>query len=132
MITAEELFDPNFISLYSDWGIVRFMQWMGAVDNEQALWSSRPQPTGPSWIGENLHYNNYTGLAPTNTNNQYVGTKAPVGNPSAWTQGMEIEMSWSNAPTTFSVSAFAPKGDGIHSTLTATGHTFSNGDTVTF
>jgi hypothetical protein len=133
-ITAEPLFDPHFLSsVYAGgFGRARFVQSDGGIASITSKWEDRQQITNAGWSVYPFLINNYIGRVTIGSDNTIVGTKPSGMTATSWTQGQSVEMRWTNRPTIFTVTAFSPVGDGIHSALTVPGHTYNDGDLVTF
>ena len=116
------------IELYKEWGCIRYMQWQKIIGSPLAKWEDRTTPAMASWFGANINRPAYIGAA-SSSGNDYIGPLVRSGNPSAWTQGMQIQMKWTKNPTYKSISGLTNSNP---CQITCTNHGYSDGDVIFF
>src|ERR1035441_3225715 len=104
------------------------MQWQGTINSSVVKWENRSNQSACSWFGNNIDRPSYVG-ATTPSGNDYTGPTARSGDPSAWTQGMMIQMKWNSNPTFKAVSGLTNTNP---CQITCGNHGFSDGDIVFF
>jgi hypothetical protein len=106
-LLATQLCAPHFISYYSQYGRIRFLNWMQTNGNMQAQWIQRPGTTNFSWTQNNVIPALYGGVATKVAKNEYSSAGAisytdasgvTQSNPSSWTDGMMLQTSITKLP----------------------------------
>jgi hypothetical protein len=131
------MFDPQLLSVYGGYGIIRFIQWGQTIDSPISLWSNRSQSGTFSWWGNTLNSQWYVGKFPSPTKNALVAPQDPPGYVSGgWTDKMQVQAYW---PSTANISSsnIAAMPTAITNAnpcqiTTATAHGLSTNDYVYF
>lgn len=123
-----EIFAPEFVSLWKNWGTLRFMNFMGTNFSPQVKWTNRPVLSGASWWGNNILAGSYAG-AVNLSNNTYTGLTALAGNPSSWTNGMTMQAVFTSLPV---FSAITNITNANPASVACASHGYSNGQKIFF
>lgn len=111
-LNSGEKFDPNFLTRYSGWKAVRFMDYLSTNDSPQVSWANRVTESQLSWVGTNVLTSRYAGKA-SKANNVFTTAAAVSGNPSSWSHGMVVQARVP-APTWLTVANFGAGAGGTN------------------
>lgn len=125
LLNAGEIFEPDFVDLYKQFGYVRFMDWMTTNASPIVTWEQRAKVTDASWVG--VQPKDYVGTCVQN-GNDYTASTPISGNPSAWTHGMRVQCQFMGAPTITTLTSMVSSGS--LTIVNAPSHGLSTGDWV--
>ena len=135
LLNGGQITAPHFISFYSKYGCLRFMDWQTTNSNVQAQWQDRPKKTNCSWIG--LGLTAYGGIfTQTSNTNDFTAPTNLSGAPTSWTDGMLLQGCFGTVagavPTSVAITNITINGTTGVVTVTAPAHGFSSGASVFF
>lgn len=131
LLNAGNKFNPDFLSLYSGLGRIRFMDWGYTNVNPNTRWEYRTQESQPFWQGFNIITDVYCGAC-TRSGTDYTAPHGPNGNPSksSWSHGDLVQAVLPSAfPAPLTIISFA---QGVNPNVNVTAHGFLTGNRVYF